>query len=380
MAKNYYTFDRPIKEISGEVLKQHLGDVKRSVLMRTIILNEKQFLKINYDRSLRSFWYITVKPTLDKLGLITEVDQTEEALTRWDAELSRYMGELVRLGELTYSDLNIVDTSRRRANPSNIYDIVKLKIYGYQVTSREYPNIIICTEKDTVYAIIEDIASFFGCSCISGKGHNSFSAMEDLLRGMGSTDKDIHILTMTDYDPAGYYIADTFKKQVKDLRESLEITGDVNIERIGIFPSQLTPEELEMNKYTPKKNNRDKWFKATGGINGKPKGLELDALEPDRIRNIFVTCLKKYIDPHEVSGFIKYSLLQKIILEAMAPKVEDIIDEITYKEVQNVNLSVDIDTGLFKLAEEGHDSLPIDALCNTDRQKEIKEAVLSYFK
>ncbi len=99
MAKKYITFDRPIKEIPGEELKRHLGNVKRSVLMHSIILNEKQFLKIDYDRSLRSFWYLTVKPTLEKLGLITEVDQTEEALIKCDSEPSRYMGELVSLGE-----------------------------------------------------------------------------------------------------------------------------------------------------------------------------------------------------------------------------------------------------------------------------------------
>lgn len=30
-----------------------------------------------------------------------------------------------------------------------------------------------------------------------------------------------------------------------------------------------------------------KWKKLTGGINGNEKGLELDALTPDRIRQIF---------------------------------------------------------------------------------------------
>jgi hypothetical protein len=379
MAKKYYTFDRPIKQIPAPDLCQALEGVKISELMRTIILNEKQFISVDYDRSLRNFWYMTVKPTLDKLGLLTEEDQTEEALTRWDMELSRYMAELVRLGEMTYSDLRIVDNSRRRSNPFKKYHVENLAIYGQQVTENPYPNIIICTEKDTVYNLIEDIASFFGCSCISAKGQNSFAAMEDLLRGMGDKVSSIYILALTDYDPAGYYIADAFKKQAEALQVALNITADVEIERIGIKPGQLTTSEIEENKYTPKKSNRDKWFQITGGINGEPKGLELDALTPDRIRQLFVTCIKKYIDPaaYQANDFIRKAYLRGLLLESIKPKIESMAEEITARELNSISLK---EFDLFELAAEGFSSFPIDQLCYTSRQEAIKEQALSYFK
>lgn len=294
----YTRLNKYIKDISAKELREIFPpETQNSHLMRSIIMNEAEFSPVDYDRTLRALWYSVVKPTLDKLGLLTEKDSTEESLTKWDSELSRYAADLVRKGLLTYQDLHIVDQSRQRSNPADRYSIVDMETFGYQVGVRAYPNIIIGTEKDTVYNILRDLAALFGCSCISGKGQNSLGAMEDLLRGMGRDHKYILILTLTDYDPSGYYIADTFRNQVEDLKAALDITAMVNIERVGITPDQLTPEEVEQNKYTPKPANLDKWFAATGGINGEPKGLELDALPPDRIREIFVTSIRKYIDP-----------------------------------------------------------------------------------
>ena len=184
----YTRLNKYIKDISAEELRQIFPPgTQNSHLMRSIIMNEVEFSPVDYDRTLRALWYSVVKPTLDKLGLLTEKDSTEESLTKWDAELSRYTADLVRKGLLTYQDLHIVDQSRQRSNPTDRYSVVDLKTFGYQVGVNAYPNIIISTEKDTVYGILRDLAALFGCSCIRGKGQNSLGAMEDLLRGMGGT-------------------------------------------------------------------------------------------------------------------------------------------------------------------------------------------------
>lgn len=379
MAKLYIKLERPIKEIPAAELRELLSGKQTSVLMRTIILNERDFLSVTYERSLRGFWYSTVKPTLDKLGLLTEEDQEEEKLSKWDAELSRYMAELVRLGELSYKDLNIVDNSRQREAPSESYRTTSIRSYGYKVQIAPYSNIIICTEKDTAYSIIRDLSSFFGCSCISGKGQNSLGAMEDLLRQIkerAGDSKPIYILTMTDYDPAGYYIADTFKNQVEDLRLILKLKSEVYINRIGITPDQLSRAEVEANKYSPKKANIEKWLEMTGGINGEPKGLELDAFSPDRIRELFIESIKPYIDPDLYAKFIREAYLQKLILEAIQDRVEDISKAISRDYLSDIKAT---DYSLWSLAQDGNSSLPVERLCYTSSKEEIKRKALSYF-
>ena len=380
MAKKYLDLDRPIKDYTAAEIQRILRGMKDAVLLRSIIMNEKKFLTIDYDRSLRGFWYSTVKPTLDKLGLLTENDSTEDGLTKWDAKLSLYMAELVRLGAASYQDLHIVDTSRQRATPANAYRTVDPETYGYQVSAAPYPNIIISTEKDTVYGIIADIATFFGCSAISGKGQNSLAAMEDLLRQMEETadnrDKPIYILTMTDYDPAGYYIANTFYNQVQDLREGLGIKREVYIKRIGIFPHQLTADEVEQNWYTPKPVNLDKWLQETGGINGKAKGLELDALEPGRIRKIFIDNLRPYIEQEQYSDFIKRAYLQNLILNTMREKIAGIVADAVNANLDSVEM---IHTDLMAIAAAGNRYIPTADLCFTSRGQEIKNKVLAQF-
>jgi hypothetical protein len=380
MAKTYIQLNKPIKEISSEDLITKLGGQPTSVLMRTIILNEKEFLSVDYERSLRGFWYSTVKPTLDKLGLLTEKDQEEEKLSRWDAELSRYLAELVKMGVLSYKDLNIVDNSRQREAPNESYNTTSISSYGYKVQIAPYSNIIICTEKDTAYSIIKDLSSFFGCSCISGKGQNSLGAMEDLLREIkkrAGDNKPIYILTMTDYDPAGYYIADTFKNQIDDLSLILELKSSVQIKRIGITPNQLTPQEVEANKYSPKKANIEKWMQLTNGINGEPKGLELDAFSPARIREIFIQSIKPYIDTKLYYDFIKQSYLQKLILEAMQEKAEAISKDVTRDFINSIEAD---DFNLWDLAQQGHFNIPVTQLCSTTQQTQITNKVLSFFK
>lgn len=385
MAKTYYKFETSLKEMSEEELRTHFKGVKKSELMRSIILNERDFMTVDYERSLRSFWYNGVKPILSKLGLLTKNDMTEEALTKWDNLLSKYATELVRAGEITYKQLKIVDSSRPRENPEPVFNTISNKVYGYQVTGAVYPNIILTTEKDTIYPIITKFAQIIGCSCLSGKGQNSLAAMEDLIRGMGELKDDIYILTMTDYDPSGYSIAATFKNQAEDILQALKIDKRVFIERVGIQPEQLTIEEIEQNKYTPKPGERgkdgftplEKWVFETGGINGEPYGLELDAFSPYQIRAIFASSIKKHIDKDKTTNFLKSAYIRAQALEAMQDKIKNIMLDIERVELENIK---QVDFDLLDYAARGYSSLPIDILCNNDRDQAIKELALAYFK
>lgn len=157
-------------------------------------------------------------------------------------------------------------------------------------------------EKDTIYNIVYDIASVLGCSCLSTKGLNSFGAMENLLRKIKDNTTDLNrivFLVMSDYDPTGYIIANTVKQQALEMIKALEMKCEIVTERIGIVPEQLTEEELENNMYTPKAKGLEEWYQLTNGINGIKKGLELDALSPERIREIFTEHLKDYIDSND---------------------------------------------------------------------------------
>lgn len=384
MAKTYISHHKHFKEEDPETLKRLFYKKSDTFIMRSLILNEKDFLSVDYERSLRGLWYNAIKPVLSKLDLLEK--KTAATLNgpggnfvKWDSNLSAGVAELLRYGVLTYKDLLVVDASRAKENPYSSYVNVKRETYGYQVTSEPYSNILLTAEKDTVYTIIQDMAQIFGCSCLSGKGHNSFAAMEYLIRGMGDRLKDdIIILSISDYDPSGYSIAETFKNQAEDILKALNINSvSVYAERVGIEPWQLTDEEIEQNKYTPKKDGLKKWFKKTGGINGEPYGLELDAFSPDQLRAIFLSSLKKYINEEIVTDFIKGAYIRGQVQKALVAKMESIMSEIEAAELENIKR---IDFDIFDFAQDGMSYIPVMELFKNDRDQAIKEKALAYFK
>lgn len=359
--------EKSIKDYTKEELVTLLGHLKKSELMRSIILNEKDFCTCDYERSQRSLWYSVVKPTLDKLGKLTPDDETEEALSGWDKILSKYLTELVKEGQLTYQDIMIVDESRKLNVPS-------------EYTFSPYRNIIVCCEKDTIYSVVSDISNALGCSCISTKGLNGFGAMETLMRRIkdNSDNKvdEIVFLIMSDYDPTGYDIANTVREQASRMAETLKMNCTIISKRIGIVPSQLTEDEVKNNQYTPKKKGIDRWMKLTGGIGGKEKGLELDALTPDRIRQIFTDNLREYIDSTEYYEHGKQVYLVRKIRDEVDGYIDSIVNEVYNKLKDTVDTR---EYNVLDYLEKGYRYIPYEEVCSVDSQS-VKDCVKQYFE
>jgi hypothetical protein len=376
-----------VKQLSVEDLRQYfkVGEADKNkftnaFLMRSIIMNEKEHLEVDYNRSLRELWYSTVKPTLDKLGLLSDDDQTEEGLTKWDATLSKYVAELVRGGYLTYQDLRITDTSRQKENPADYYRTVDVGVFGYQLTVSPYSNIVIVVEKDTVYQVVRDLAQLFGCSCISAKGQSAFAAAEYLLRGMRGDFSTVYVVAFTDYDPAGFIIADAIGKQIADMAKALGKDYKVKSRRIGLLPSQLDENTCESNMYSPKGANGhpqkavetmfDNWFDSTNGVFGKRKGLETEALPREDLRRIFVDELLGLgiIDTTLYEKFVKKSFCDNHVLKAMSDSVRRIKDSV-FDEFE-VDIEVSSDFDVRRYAIKGLDAIPVMSACAfTSREK-----------
>lgn len=374
--KLYVKLDGPIKEMPDQELRGRLDRLDKSQLMRTIILNELEFNTNLEVRTLRGFWYSTVKPVLSRLGKLQTL--TDETITAWDQKLSKYMAEAVRDGLCTYQDLMIVDRSRPRESGAPLYTTPSMA-FQYEVSAGLYPNIVLCTEKDTVVPILQQVASITGCSWLSGKGQNSYAAMEDLLRqieyALSNRDHSILFLSVTDYDYSGYSIADTFQTQAESLKHEFRIR-DIYADRLGISPDQITDTELAENAYYVK--NADKWMDLTGGIAGEPLGLELDAYTPSRLRQVLVDGLRGYLNSEKIipDERVQTSYAKMIALEAMAPHIEKIIEHVTDQYAGSVEV---LPFDVFDYALQGNHSLPIGDICDKSQDQAIREYVDSCF-
>lgn len=366
MRDNIVTLRAALKDLPLEEIKKELGGLKKSELMRSIILNEKQYCTCTYERSQRNFWYSVVKPTLDKLGKLTAEDDTEEGLTGWDKVLSKYLTELVKEGKLTYKDIMICDESRNYNVPGR---------YSFS----PYKNIIVACEKDTIFQFVSDISVLLGCSCISSKGICGFGAMETLLRKIRDNSEnnisELIFLIMSDYDPTGYTIANTFTAQAEVMAKQLGMNVKIISKRIGITPDQLSEDEVKNNMYTPKKKGLDTWMEETGGINGLKKGLELDALTPERIREIFADELQNYIDNGSYIEDCKSSYLWRRIRDEVDKYIDGIVREVYTDLINKVSAE---EPDMMKLVREGAKVIPLNNICSINAN--VETCVKKYFE
>ena len=98
----------------------------------------------------------------------------------------------------------------------------------------------------------------------------------------------LHLFSVVDYDPSGYWIAREFTAQ-------LHAFGVQEVTRHPLIrPERLTTEQVALGRYTlPKGSKTTNWVRETGGIDGEPYGLEADAFAPDVIRAAFVAAARK---------------------------------------------------------------------------------------
>lgn len=317
------------------------SQVMRSILMYEI--NRVQSLRDRGEsiepRTLRSLWYTLVKPALDKWGALDPMFYNEGRVKNvkdlykipdWDKLMSKYLAELVRLGVTTYEELGIIDGSRQREAPHGTV----IRVNDVDIIGVHYPNVLLFTEKDTIYPIIENIASIYGVGVLSGSGKPSFAATENLINKMTRHSKfrpgdNIYVLTLTDYDPSGYIISDSQVQQITEVVAANPDVGEVVYQRLGIVPEQLSATELRQNVYTPARSGLEKWFEETGGVNGEPLGIELDALPVSRIREMFVDGIEQVI-PSEAPYHqdLAEAFVDLLIWEALEDRIKELREKL----------------------------------------------------
>lgn len=300
------------------------GDLGNAEVMRSILYAEIEAVRAGAPRetrTMRGLWYEVVKPLLSRSGELYRPKSTDGKPVEWARLLSEGLADLVGDSLTSYEELKILDGSRQRqaAQP------LSAQLLDVSMVGGHYPWVILFTEKDTIWPIIEGLADLYGVSAISGGGQPSNACSENIARKIIRSEayqdvqpEEIIILSLTDYDPAGYIISQAQTDQIIEAANNLDPSERGNLKhvrhiRIGLTPDQLSPEEIETNAYEPAKKGLGKWFRKTGGVNGKPLGLELDSLPLSRLRVMFAAEIEKHIDLSK-----RYNDLREAFIDLMA--------------------------------------------------------------
>lgn len=378
-----YTIDE-LKDIFASVVtwdNQGAALSGYAEVTRAIIRNELAFPSDDCQRDLRDIWYSSVKPTFDKLGFLIRpetctVSDTAFMKGRNDL-LEGQLAAMVKDGEISYSDLNILDHSREREAAARYTGYIE-NMPKYFVSFGQFPWIVLATEKDTQYAELLEIAQLYGCSCISGKGQCSLAAMEDLFNQIKDSSETVVFLSFTDYDGAGYSIAETFAEQMRVFVKNNPCTiKDVVSNRLGLDLSQMEPDEIQANKYRLTENAvNNKWVSKTGGVDGEPYGVELNALKHRKRRQIIAEGIEQYINTDEIKKYMAHEYCKKVILEEFASTLNIALNNACDEHAKKIDVPK---FNMIDLAIDGQTTLPLDA-CSPDHNEDLISSFVEYLK
>ena len=243
-----------------------------SVLLANFLWQQIQYIRAGNPSpvdggNVRSLWYL-VKPVLSRIGSLDETDHYKT--------LSSKLAEMAARRLISYREFGLIDDG-------------KWSIGAYN------PHVILMAEKEAHYRFLQQMQDYTGATILATGGQPATITSEyftaALLEKLAQVSIDtaapppqVVILSLTDYDPYGWALLDTFAGD-------LETFGLPKIRVINLsVPKNYRPEELEMMHYDLEKSGDTppamlrKWMKRTNGIDGKPWGMEVDVLMMDRAR------------------------------------------------------------------------------------------------
>jgi len=243
-----------------------------SVLLANFLWQQIQYIRAGSPSpveggNVRSLWYL-VKPVLSRIGSLDETDHYKT--------LSSELAEMAARRLISYREFGLIDDG-------------KWSIGAYN------PHVILMAEKEAHYRFLQQMQDETGATILATGGQPATitseyftAALLEKLAQVGivtaAPPPEVVILSLTDYDPYGWALLDTFAGD-------LETFGLPKIHVINLsVPKNYRPEELEMMHYDLEKSGDTppamlrKWMKRTNGIDGKPWGMEVDVLMMDRAR------------------------------------------------------------------------------------------------
>lgn len=164
------------------------------------------------------------------------------------------------------------------------------------------PNyVVIVSEKSTVKGIIEPVREEWGVGWLSVHGFNSTGNVYDLLKKISLDNRHFIFLYIGDFDPSGMWMSEV------DLRKRLIEVGaeffpgeiDFELRRVALTTADTRDLGLELSyDVTKKRPGKEKgdprlpWFQRNYGA----RGWELDAMNPNVLRDRVADEIKHYID------------------------------------------------------------------------------------
>jgi hypothetical protein len=161
--------------------------------------------------------------------------------------------------------------------------------YWRDLMQNQPNHIEIVGEKLTVEGIVRPVAARFCISYTIGRGYSSLPPRKSMFDRYASSGKaKLVILFLSDHDPEGWDIAETFAKSMRDDF----LVRDIAAIKVGLKPEQVRQLRLPPNSNAKRSSSRFKRFAARFG----PAAYELEAVAPATLQSWLDESIRSVID------------------------------------------------------------------------------------
>jgi hypothetical protein len=166
------------------------------------------------------------------------------------------------------------------------------------------PNHIeLLVEKNTVRAVLREVAGRFGILMTSGRGFSSIPPRYKMARRFIRSGKNkLVIIIVSDFDPSGEWIADSFPRS---LRDDFGLGDRVVAYRAALTRAQTRGLPESVLTIDQKNNRHSRLFFERYGEEQKP--YEVEALEPDVLRAYVTKVIDTVIDKDRYNAEVERS-------------------------------------------------------------------------
>lgn len=198
----------------------------------------------------------------------------------------RLLVNMRRAGQIPFDWIS--DTTRWMRKPrtfSSLEDALRLtrQTYRRSLWDNQDVYVEVWTEKDALAGVLLDVTREWDVPLMVSRGFSSITYLHSAAENIAAQDKPTFLYYFGDHDPSGVVVD---RKIEQGLREFAP-DADIHFERVAVRPEQIAEWNLP-TRPTKKSDSRCKNFEGDS--------VEVDAIEPARLRQIVRTCIEGHVD------------------------------------------------------------------------------------
>jgi hypothetical protein len=228
---------------------------------------------------------MTVRQVFYQATVNGVVEKTESGYTKVQTDLVL----MRKSGELPYFWL--ADSTRWQRKPlsfDSVGDALRETAQFYRknlwATADSYVEVWL--EKDALSGVVYPITSLYDVPLMVARGYASLSFLHTAADYISSLNVPAYIYHLGDYDPSGVNAGEKIEETLREMAPDSEII----FERLAVEPEQIEAWNLP-TRPTKASDSRAKNF---GEVS-----VELDAIDPDRLRSLVRRAIENHLPEHE---------------------------------------------------------------------------------